>query len=72
MSIYENIAADATVPREVRARALLRLAGCLVFGNFAIDMAESAIYGLALAEEFLLRRFTSKVKSPNQTAATQG
>ena len=70
MSIYENIAADATVPREVRARALLRLAGCLVFGNFAIDMAESAIYGLA--EEFLLRRFTSKVKSPNQTAATQG
>lgn len=35
----------------------------LVFGNFAIGMAESAIYGLA--EEFLLRRFTSKVKSSN-------
>ena len=28
MSIYEKIAADASAPREVRAKALLRLAGC--------------------------------------------
>jgi hypothetical protein len=35
----------------------------LVFGNVAIGLAESSIYGLA--EEFLLRRFTSKAKSSN-------
>ena len=35
----------------------------LVFGIFTIGMAESAFYGLA--EEFLLRRFISKVKSSN-------
>jgi Tol biopolymer transport system component len=28
MTIYEKIAADASAPREVRAKALLRLAGC--------------------------------------------
>jgi hypothetical protein len=28
MSIYEKIAADASAPRDVRARALLRVAGC--------------------------------------------
>src|SRR6185369_17279493 len=28
MSAYQKIAADSTAPRDVRARALLRLAGC--------------------------------------------
>jgi Tol biopolymer transport system component len=28
MAVYQNIAADSTAPRDVRAKALLRLAGC--------------------------------------------
>jgi hypothetical protein len=28
MAVYQRIAADSTAPREVRAKALLRLAGC--------------------------------------------